>query len=73
MDKEKAPCYKCAKRFPGCHGSCDDYARADRLHQEEKEKIRQAKAENNIYMSYVVKSPAAKKSKAIKKRIQKRG
>lgn len=73
MEKEKAPCYKCAKRFPGCHGSCDDYARADQLHQEEKEKIRQAKADYGIYMAYISGSAATKKSKAIKKRIQKRG
>lgn len=21
----KQPCYKCEKRVPGCHGSCEDY------------------------------------------------
>lgn len=22
---ENAPCYKCNKRYPGCHGKCDIY------------------------------------------------
>ena len=24
---KKACCYKCEKRVPGCHGSCEDYKR----------------------------------------------
>lgn len=23
--KLKAPCYKCEKRYPACHDSCEDY------------------------------------------------
>lgn len=71
--KDNAPCLNCERRRVGCHGSCEDYARADKLRREEKDRIRRAKADYGIYMAYISGSAAAKKSRDIKKKIQKRG
>lgn len=28
-DIVRYPCYNCQNRYPGCHGKCEDYHRAD--------------------------------------------
>lgn len=30
FDGQRSPCYKCADRSQGCHGSCERYAAFDR-------------------------------------------
>lgn len=32
MKKPDSPCYKCADRTPGCHGSCGRYAEYKQHH-----------------------------------------
>lgn len=38
-----APCYKCKKRTPECHGSCEDYKQWKSDHDEIKSKIEESR------------------------------
>lgn len=41
-------CKGCDRRAPGCHGTCEDY----REYNEEREKIRNARARSQAYDNY---------------------
>lgn len=49
MGKERV-CYRCAKRYPGCHGSCPDYKR-EKAEDEKKKAAENAEREFSLYMS----------------------
>jgi len=70
--KDTAPCLNCERRCVGCHGSCEDYARADRLRQERKATIRKAKDAEAIYAAYAKNSASHKISEHIREQIRKR-
>lgn len=56
-----APCYKCQKRTPECHGSCDDYKQWKSDRDEVKEKITAERKAACADMDYIM---------GVKKRIK---
>lgn len=60
----KCPCYKCPKRFLGCHATCKDYHDWQR---ERKEYLAKIRAEKDI-VGYFAQSNISKKDKHWKKK-----
>jgi hypothetical protein len=47
----KCNCKGCTDRTLGCHDSCDSYL----LFKEDRERVRQSKINDKIYMGYIMK------------------
>lgn len=62
-------CYKCEKRQAGCHSSCATYISAKKLHDEQRERARQADKGRRIFeaMEYDRRKAIAKAKKNRKK------
>lgn len=43
MSMTKSPCFKCERRYIGCHASCEKYHEYLAIHAAEKDKINRAK------------------------------
>ncbi|MBQ8893391.1 MAG: hypothetical protein IJ043_03170 [Clostridia bacterium] len=56
-----SPCYKCGDRRIGCHAKCERYLVWSAAHQEKREAIRAAKAEDGRFREYIVKRSRRKK------------
>ena len=50
---KSSPCKDCPDRNIGCHSVCEKYLSWSKKHEEEKEVIRKAKAEELMYLSHV--------------------
>ena len=55
-ETKPCPCKECIppKRFPGCHGSCPDYAEWNNEHISRKVNIQNAKNKQAIVDDYVI-------------------
>lgn len=52
MAKIDCPCLGCDKRYPCCHGSCDDYKKYQKTRQEKADAIKASKSREKIYTDY---------------------
>ena len=52
MPKVKVPCYKCDKRHPCCHGSCDDYKKYQKDREDKANTIAAGRSLEKIYTDY---------------------
>lgn len=41
-------CYKCEKRYPGCHSSCEDYIKQKEIWESKKKAIKQDLSDSTI-------------------------
>ena len=49
------------KRYPGCHGTCEDYIAEKKKYEDEKAMITKVKAKENEHANYVKNTVARKK------------
>lgn len=68
MSNEKRSCYKCEKRYPGCHSTCEEFEKddAELKLRKEKEKAFQ------LVEGYISKARYDSKDEKVKKRIRDR-
>lgn len=63
MAKEKVPCYKCDKRHPGCHGSCDDYKKYHKAREDKANTIAEGRSLDKLFNEYHYKAIAKAKKR----------
>lgn len=68
MTRHPFPCKDCTDRHVGCHSECPKYIAAKEDNDEKKERIREAKARENIIWGFKKKTIAATKRTAGRKR-----
>lgn len=62
----KSPCYKCEKRYPGCHAKCESYLTFRERKDKENLKMREDRGFSNpdMYGGYAIYGPSwSKKEK----------
>ena len=61
----KSPCYKCEKRYPGCHSRCDVYIafREKKDEENRKQKEELAFTHPETYGEYGIYRPLSRKNK----------
>lgn len=64
MNTNTKSCKDCQDRAVSCHCTCESYKERKAQHEAEKERIRQAKAQDNNYMSYKAKAVRDAKRKS---------